>query len=232
MNTERGNCKEVKCMKMLKFSARQLSNSQSKYAQLYKHKQCCKVNWSLHDQPQRGEKETWRSIEHKRSSHANQVGEWDSEMLNKRETAAQRPRAAPLASFCLLQLPLMHLPSYGRRSFFRFIPARAKPFGPFQVDLSLPSLFAIYHWSCYLPVLEESPSSKREDGLEGIRGRERPSAWGKCWSPVTARITTTTTSTWSSLSMALALVSVNCSDLPLPSPPCRERMIHCQLFTF
>lgn len=123
MNTERGNCKEVKCMKMLKFSARQLSNSQSKYAQLYKHKQCCKVNWSLHDRPQRGEKETWRSIEHKRSSHANQVGEWDSEMLNKRETAAQRPRAAPLASFCLLQLPLMHLPSYGRRSFFRLIPA-------------------------------------------------------------------------------------------------------------
>lgn len=33
------------------------------------------------------------------------------------------------------------------------------------------------------------------------------------------------------LSRALALVSVDCSDSPL-SPPCRERMIRLQLFTF
>lgn len=107
--TGRGNCKEVKCIKMLKFSAHRLSNSQSKYAQLYKHKQCCKVNWSLpslHDRPQQGEKETCQFREHKLSSHANQVGQWDFEMLNKRETAAQRPRAAPLVLLCLHQLPL------------------------------------------------------------------------------------------------------------------------------
>lgn len=112
VTTGRGNCKEVKCMKMLKFSAHRLSNSQSKYAQLYKHKQCCKVNrslLSLQDRPQQGGKETCRSIEHKRSSHANR---WDFEMLNKRETAAQRPRAAPLVSLCLLPPPLIHLPSH------------------------------------------------------------------------------------------------------------------------
>lgn len=191
MNTERGNCKEAKCMKMLKFSARQLSNSQSKYAQLYKHKQCCKVNWSLHDRPQRGEKETWRSIGHKRSSHANQVGEWDSEMLNKRETAAQRPRAAPLASFCLLQLPLMHLPSYGRRSFFRLIQSRAKPFD--VSDFCIPCLdqwpspctaggpFSLFTF-CHIPLELLPPCSRRQSLLKSGRGVGRDSRAGASFS--------------------------------------------------
>lgn len=100
---------------MLKFSARRQGCSQSKYAQLYKHKHCSNANWNpsssleylsswLATTEKKGNS-VWQPAERCRApsqsgSHGNQASEQAFKMQNKRMT-----KCSPCPLFLLLSAP-------------------------------------------------------------------------------------------------------------------------------
>lgn len=120
VNTKTGhlmtvNYREAKWTKTFKFSARTQGYSQSKYAQLYKHKHCYKVNWNLSSSleylsswlatTEKKGNSVWQPAEWCRApsqsgSHGNQASEQAFEMQNKRMT-----KCGPCPLFLLLSAP-------------------------------------------------------------------------------------------------------------------------------